>query len=303
MPELRRHVGAIVAAFRGSVILGVGVAIGVAGGEAREPAVAVEVSADADVVLEASLVGAEPAARAARRHPGRHHAPDARAAVGAAHARLQRGPAPHQARARPGARESPEHAAVGAHVVVGAVDGVLAGVRHVEQVAPAPARQEAPAGRLGEAGHAREVAPHGRRRRAAAEEEQLGQRRPPAHDAPRGRAAARERGHHPRRPRDAELPPQHALRDGPQPPADAGHGAQRLGVEVEVPEHQRQDVLVQDPRVDETGPRHADAAAAAVPVGRGAAPAAAGRRGEELARVPRALAHCQPKPESPTPPT
>jgi len=301
--SLRRDGSAIAAAFRGRVvvvvILGVvAVVIAVAGGEAREPAVAVEVTADADVVLEPSLVGAQPAARAARRHPGRHHAPHARAAVGAAHAGLQRCLPPHQARPRPGAHKAPEHAAVGAHVVVGAGDGVLAGVRHVEQVAPAPPRQEAPPGRLGEAGHAREVAPHRRRRRrrAAAEEQQLRQRRPPAHDPARGRA--RERGHHPRRTGDAELPPQHALRDGAQPPADAGDGAQRLGVEVEGPEHQRQDVLVQDPRVHVVGSPPRRRTNAAAPVARAAAPAparararAAARRAQEPPRVPRALAH------------
>ena len=80
--SLRRDGAAIAAAFRGSVVVNLGV-IAVAGGEAREPAVAVEVSAEADVVLEAALVGSQPAARATRRD-----APDARTAVGAAHARL-----------------------------------------------------------------------------------------------------------------------------------------------------------------------------------------------------------------------
>lgn len=70
---LRRRVG---------VGAGAGVVLAFAGGEAGEPAVAVEVTADADVVLEAALEAAQPPPRGARHHPRGDHAPDARAAVG-----------------------------------------------------------------------------------------------------------------------------------------------------------------------------------------------------------------------------
>lgn len=74
--ELRRGTAIVAAAFRGRVvvvILRVAAAVlAVAGCESREPAVAVEVPADADVVLEAALVGAEPPPRDARQI-GRAH--------------------------------------------------------------------------------------------------------------------------------------------------------------------------------------------------------------------------------------
>ena len=160
-------------------------------------------------------------ARAAWRQARGGDAPDGRAAVGAPEQWIQWGAAAHQAGARAGAHEPMEHATVRANVLVVAAgrNGVLARVRHVQHVPAAPPRQEAPPGRLGEAGHGGQVARHGGHRGAAAEEEQLRQRRPPATDAPRGRR--RERLRHPRRPRDAEVAPQHAPRDD----AEAAAGA------------------------------------------------------------------------------
>jgi hypothetical protein len=249
----RRTVGPYTSRLTVVLVSGAGGRV-IAVGEAREPAASVKVSADADEVLEAAVVGAEPSRSAARSEAGGGHAPDTCAAVGASHAGLERRAVPHEPRARAGAHEPAEHAAVGADVVV-AGDGVLARVGDVEQVPRAAPRQEAPPGGLGEAGDGREVARHAGARRAAAEEEQLRERRPPAADPPRRGGPAPQRRHHARGPGDAELAPQDALRHRAQAAADARHHAEGLGVPVEEAEHQHQHLLVHDPRVHAAGPR------------------------------------------------
>nr|CAB3478599.1 unnamed protein product [Digitaria exilis] len=77
-----------------------------------------------------------------------------------------------------------------------------------------------------------------------------------------------------------------ALRDGAKAAADAGHGAERLGVEVDGTEHQRQDVLVQDPRVHVAAPRCRGPNAAAVAVARASSAAAPGRAAARRAEEP-----------------
>lgn len=135
---------------------------------------------------------------------------------------------------------------------------MLAGIADEEQVAPAAAREEGPAGGLGEAGDANEVARGGaiggeepcRGGAAAAVEEELGEGVPPAAEAAGGGHAARgERGHHARCPGDAQLPEEHAAGHGAEATADAGRHADDVRIPVEGAEHQHQHRLVQYPGV------------------------------------------------------
>ncbi|RWV87197.1 hypothetical protein GW17_00050835 [Ensete ventricosum] len=257
----------------------------------RQPAVAMQMAVHANEVFQAPLVGAQPRRCALGYEPRRRHAPHPGAAIGAAHPGFQLRLLPYQPCPRPRPHEPPEHPAVGAQVLAASPTGrrVLAGIADEEQVAPEAAREEGPAGGLGEAGDADKVAQGGavegeeacRGGTAAAEEEEFGEGVPPAAEAAGGGHAVRgERGHHARCPGDAQLPEEHAAGHGAEATANAGRHADDVRIPVEAAEHQHQDRLVQYPGVPVASIRSAAPGPSAAPDPSAANARGGGRRAE-----------------------
>lgn len=221
-----------------------------------------EVAVHAHEVLEPAVSRPEPPGSALGDEPSRGHAPDPGLAVGA-NPVLERHLLPYQASSGSRAHEPLEHSPVDPQVLDLVFHMVLAWVAHVEQVATALPRQEAPPRRLGEAGGLQEVARQplaqpevAARLGPAAEEHELRQGGPATGDPPSrsgGHGAPQQGGHHVWRPVHAQLPPQHPLRDRPELPAHRRGQAQRLQVPLGILEDQHQHPLVDQGRLGPLG--------------------------------------------------